>query len=149
VGVDLVLDNELLSLAAANVRLGLVVSDDELDHAAVDAARLVDPVHGHLGANERCLAARGGCARQRLERANLVGVRLPERLTPRCRDQQGGAERPGRRCPKPEEAPPRGLAAPPHILRPWFVLPTLGHGCPPLGEMLRSNEKIILYNLTS
>src|SRR5262249_31680521 len=98
--------------------------------------RLVDPVHGHLGADERSLAAGSGSARQRLECADLVGFRLSKRLTPRCRDQEGGAERTGRRCPKPDEAPPRGLATPPHLLRPWFVLPTLGHSCPPLKEVL-------------
>ena len=105
-GVDLVFDDELLGLAAADVGLGLVVRNDQLNHAIVDAARLIDPVHGHLGANQGRFASRLGCPRQRLERTDLVGLRLPERLTPRRRDQQGSTERPGRHRPKPEDAPP-------------------------------------------
>ncbi len=70
-GVNLVLDQELLGLAAADVRLGLVVGDHDLDRPAVDAARLVDAVHRHLQANQRGLAAGGTRAGQRLQRPIL------------------------------------------------------------------------------
>jgi hypothetical protein len=63
VGVDLVFDDELLGLSATHVRLGLIVGDDEFDHTAIDATRLVDPVYGHLGTDERSLATRGSRAR--------------------------------------------------------------------------------------
>jgi len=41
VGVDFVFDDELLSLAAADVGLGLVVAMTSFDHTAVDATRPV------------------------------------------------------------------------------------------------------------
>ena len=65
-GVDLVLDQQLLGLAAADVGLRLVVGDHDLDRPAVDAARLVDAVDRHLQADQRGLAAGRARARQRL-----------------------------------------------------------------------------------
>jgi len=95
VGVDLVLDGQLLGLAPADVGLGLVIGDHQLDHAAVDAAGFVDPIHGHLGSDQGRLAA-GGCrAAERLERTDLEGLGLPERAPPRRRHQHAGAQRAG------------------------------------------------------
>ena len=92
-GVDLVLDHQLLGLAAADVGLGFVVGDDQLDRPAVDAARLVDAVDRHLHADQRGLAAGGAGARQRLQRADLVRLGLAEGGLPRRRHQHGRAER--------------------------------------------------------
>ena len=50
----------------------------ELDRPAVDAAGLVDAVDRHLQADQRGLAAGGGRARERLQRADLVGLGLAE-----------------------------------------------------------------------
>ena len=101
VGVDLVLDHELLGLAAADVGLRLVVGDDQLDRPAVDAARLVDAVDRHLHADQRGLAAGRRRARQRLQRADLVGLGLAEGGPPRRRHQHGRAERAGAAAPRP------------------------------------------------
>src|SRR6266508_3645934 len=125
--VDLVLEDELLGLAAAHVWLRLVVGNHQLDGATVDAARLVDPLDGHLGADQRGLAAGRGSAGERLENADLVRFGLPECLPPRRRNQHGRAEGAGRRRREREELPPGRLAAPPHVLRPGFVVPALCH----------------------
>ena len=84
-GVDLVLDDQLLGLAAADIGLRLVVGDDQLDRPAVDAARFVDAVDRHLHADQRGLAADRGGAGQRLQRADLVGLGLAEGGPPRRR----------------------------------------------------------------
>jgi hypothetical protein len=86
VGVDLVVDHELLRLAPPDVRLRLVVGDQELEWPPVDPAALVDPVHRHLHADERRLAAGRRGARQGLERADLERLRLAERLAPGSRN---------------------------------------------------------------
>ena len=114
-GVDLVLDQELLGLAAADVGLGLVVGDHDLDRPAVDAAGLVDAVDRHLQADQRGLAAGGARARQRLQRSDLVGLGLAEGRLPRRRHQHGRAER-ARRCAIAEHAAARDLAAIPEAV---------------------------------
>ncbi len=91
--VDLVLDHQLLGLAAADVGLGFVVRDDELDRPAIDAARLVDAVDRHLDADQGGLAAGRAGARERLQRADLVGLGLAEGGLPRRRHQHGRAQR--------------------------------------------------------
>src|SRR5207244_3146272 len=111
--VDLVLHEELLHLAAADIRLGLVVGHDRLQRPAVDASRLVDPVDGHHRSHQGRLSAGRGDAGERLHDPDLVGLRLAERLAPRRRNQHGRAERGGGRGRQSEKAPPRGLAAPP------------------------------------
>src|SRR5262249_20034091 len=114
-------------LAPADVGLRLVIGDQELDRPTVDAAALVDAVDRHLDADQRGLAARGRRARQGLERPDLEGLGLTERLPPRSRRQHSRpqvARRPGGQT---EEAPPRRLAAPPHVARPGLVLPAFRH----------------------
>ena len=101
VDVDLVLDHQLLGLAAPDVGLGLVVGDDQLDRPAVDAARLVDAVDRHLGADQRGLAAGGGGARQRLQGADLVRLGLSEGALPGRRHQHGGSQRARAAAPYP------------------------------------------------
>ena len=71
-GVDLVLDQELLGLTAADIGLRLVVSGDQVDLAAENAARCVDAVDRHLDPDEGGLAARGSDTRERLGAADLV-----------------------------------------------------------------------------
>ena len=115
-GVDLVLDQQLLGLAAADVGLELVVRDHDLDRPAVDAAGLVDAVDRHLQADQRGLAAGGGRARQRLQRADLVGLGLAEGRLPRRRHQHGRAER-ARRYAVADHAAARHLAAIPKVVR--------------------------------
>ena len=84
----------------------------ELDRPAVDAARLVDAVDRHLHADQRGLAAGRGGARQRLQRADLVGLGLAEGRPPRRRHQHGRAER-ARRYAVADHAAARDLAAMP------------------------------------
>src|SRR6266545_903624 len=129
--VDLVLDDELLGLAAAHVGLRLVVGDHQLHRPAVDPARLVDAIGRDLRADQRRLAAGRRHAGQRLEHADLEGLRLTERRTPRRRHQHRRPQRARRRRGEPEERPAGRLAAPPHVLRPGFVLPVFGHRGPP------------------
>src|SRR3989475_671082 len=125
--VDLVLDDELLGLAPAHVRLRLVVGDHQLDRAAVDPARLVDAFGRHLRADQRRLAAGGGDAAERLGNADLVRLGLAERLAPGRRYQHGGADGPPRGGGQTEEPTPGGLAAPPQIPCPGLVLPAFSH----------------------
>src|SRR5437667_90218 len=125
--VDLVLDDELLGLAPAHVRLRLVVGDHQLDRAAVDPARLVDAFGRHLRADQRRLAAGGGDAAERLENADLVRLGLAERLAPGRRYQHGGADGARRGGGQTEEPAPGGLAAPPQIPCPGLVLPAFSH----------------------
>src|SRR5215510_8771328 len=131
--VDLVLEYHLLGLAAADVGLGLVVRHHQLDGTAVDAAGMVDAIHGHLRADQRGLAAGRARARERLEHAHLVRLGLAERLTPRCGNQHCRAQGAGRRRRQRQEFAPRRLAAPPHVLRPGFVVPPFSHRIPPYG----------------
>ena len=114
-GVDLVLDQQLLGLAAADVGLGLVVGDHDLDRPAVDAAHLVDAVDRHLQADQGGLAAGRARARQRLQRADLVRLGLTEGRLPRRRHQHGGAERAGR-CAVAQDLAAGDLAAVPEAL---------------------------------
>src|SRR4029453_12098339 len=72
--VNLVLENNILRLAAPDVGRRLVVGDDQLDGASVDAARLVDPLDGHLRADQGGLPARRARAGERLAGGELVGV---------------------------------------------------------------------------
>src|SRR6266567_3161933 len=125
--IDLVLDDELLGLAPAHVRLRLVVGDHQLDRAAVDPARLVDAFGRHLRADQRRLAAGGGDAAERLENADLVRLGLAERLAPGRRYQHGGADGARRGGGQTEEPAPGGLAAPPQIPCPGLVLPAFSH----------------------
>ena len=121
-GVDLVLDHQLLGLAAADVGLGFVVGDDELDRPAVDAARLVDAVDRHLDADQRGLAAGGAGARQRLQRADLVGLGLAEGGLPRRRHQHGRAQRARARGAISDQPAARDLAAVPELFMSMFLL---------------------------
>ena len=125
--VDLVLDQELLGLAPAHVRLRLVVGDHELDRPAIDPAGLVDPIGGQLRADQRGLAARGREAGQRLEDTDLVRLRLPKRLAPRRGHEDRRAHRAGRGRGKAEEFPSGRLPAPPHVTGPGLVVPSFGH----------------------
>ncbi len=127
VDVDLVLDHQLLGLAAADVGLGLVVGDDELDRPAIDAARLVDAVDGHLHADQRGLAAGGGRARERLQRADLVGLGLAEGGAPRRRHQHGRAERAGAGRAVSDQPAARDLAAVPEFLAPILRFLIVSH----------------------
>src|SRR5208282_2680886 len=95
VDVDVVLDRQLLRLAPADVGFGFVVLHVQLDGSAVDPARLVDAVHGHLDADEGGLAPRRTGTRKRLQRADLVGLGLAEGGPPRPRYQRRGSERYG------------------------------------------------------
>src|SRR6266446_1562998 len=90
--VDLVLDHQLLCLAAADIGLGLIVGDQELNRAAVDAAGIINAVRGHLHADQRGLAAHGPRAGKRLYGADLVRLGLAESGSPRCRHQYGCAQ---------------------------------------------------------
>ena len=118
---------QLLGLAAADVGLGLVVGDDQLDGTAVDAADLVDAVDRHLHADQGGLAAGGRRARERLQRADLVGLGLAEGGAPRRRHQHGGAERAGGRRAIAEQPAARDLAAVPEIFGPILLFPILSH----------------------
>ena len=126
--VDLVLDDQLFRLSPPDVRLGLIVGDDQLDRSSIDPAGLVDAVHGHLGADQRCLAAGGRHARQRLERAHLVGLGLAERALPRGGHQHRGPESACGRRAESEQPAAGDLAAVPERLRPLLVDPVLRHG---------------------
>ena len=114
--VDLVLDHQLLGLAAADVGLGFVVRDHQLDRPAVDAAGLVDAVDRHLHADQRGLAAGGACARQRLQRADLVRLGLAEGGLPRRRHQHGRAQRARGGRSVADQPAARDLAAVPEFL---------------------------------
>src|SRR4249920_113071 len=94
-GIDIVFDRELLGLAPPDIGFGFVVRDDQLDPAAVDAARFVDAVDRHLHADECRLADDGGGAGQRLHRADPVWLWLSEHHPPRHRRDTGPAERRG------------------------------------------------------
>ena len=125
--VDLVIDHELLGLATADVRLRLVVGDDELDGPAVDATGFVDAVRGELRADQRRLAAGGAYAGQRLKHADLERPRLAEGLAPRRGHQHRRAHGAGRGCGEAEELAARRLSAPPHVTGPRLVMPSFGH----------------------
>ena len=134
VRVDLVLDHQLLGAAAAHVRLGLVVADEQLDGPAVEA------VHGHLHAHQRRLAAGRRRAGERLKGADLEGLGLSEGATPPRGYGHRGAQRAGGGGAEAQEAAPRGLAAVPEILplSPSLLFPALCHDqCPPCGRQLR------------
>ena len=60
---------------------------------------LVDAIDGHLKPDERGLAAGGGGAGQRLQRADLIGLGLAERRAPGRRHQHRCAQRARRREP--------------------------------------------------
>ncbi len=87
----------------------------------------VDAVHGHLGADQRRLAA--GCrrARQRLERADLVGLGLAKGASPRRGHQHRSPEGARGRRAEPEQPAAGDLAAVPEVLRPLLVGPVLRH----------------------
>ena len=94
--------DQLLGLAAADIGLRFVVRDDQLDRPAVDAARFVDAVDRHLHADQCRLADDRGGARQRLHRADLVGLgraesgpaTAPARALRRARPRSPAARRP-------------------------------------------------------
>ena len=76
---------------------------------------LVDAVDRHLQTDQRGLAAGRAGARQRLQRADLVGLGLAEGRLPRRRHQHGRAER-ARRCAIADHAAARDLAAIPEAV---------------------------------
>src|SRR5258708_5983271 len=90
--VNLVLDDELFRLTAANIGLRLIVSDQELNRPAVDDAGFIDSVRGHLHADERGLAAHGSSTGKRLYRADLIRLGLAKSGSPRRRHQYGCAQ---------------------------------------------------------
>ena len=97
----------------------------DLDRPAVDAAVLVDAVDRHLQADQRGLAAGSAGARERLLRADLVGLGLAE-----CRAAMAPApasSRRARRRPQPTTRAARHLAAVPEVLRPLFFFPLFSH----------------------
>ena len=49
--VDEILDDELLRLTTSYIGFGLVIRYNEFDRSAVNAARLIDAVDGHLRAH--------------------------------------------------------------------------------------------------
>ena len=124
--VDLVLDGQLLRLAAPDIGLRFVVGDDQLDRPAVDAARLVDPVNRHLHTDQRGLAAGRAGAGERLQRADLVGLRgRAKGGPPRRGHQHRRADHTGAPA---HEPPARQLAAVPEIVvRPILFVPSRGH----------------------
>jgi len=104
-GVDPVFFDQLLSLAAADIRFGFVIGDDQLDRPAVDAARFVDAVDGHLDAHHGRFADDRSGAGQRLHRADLVGLGLGEGDAPRRRqDRRAKGNRTP--CRAPSQKPP-------------------------------------------
>ena len=105
----------------------LVVGDDQLDRPAVDAARLVDAVDRHLGADQRGLAAGGGGARQRLQRADLVRLGLAEGGLPRRRHQHGRAQRARAGGAIADQAAARDLAAVPELFSPILRFLMVSH----------------------
>ena len=124
--VDIVLDHELLGLAASYVGLGFVIRHDELDRPAVDAAGLVDAIDRHLRADQSRLAASGRGSGERLERADLVRLRLAEGGLPRGRHQHGGAERARAIS---DEATACHLAAVPEFIAPIRCCLVVNHCC--------------------
>ena len=122
--VDLVLDQQLFGLAAADVGFRFVVRDDHLKRPAVDAAGLIDAVDRHLQADHRGLAAERRRARERLQRTDLVRLGLAECGAPWRRHQHGRAQRAA--APADQRAA-RHLAAVPDVLRPGFVFPFFSH----------------------
>src|SRR2546428_2053246 len=88
---------------------------------------MVDAVDGHLGADQRGLAAGRAGAGERLERADLERLGLTESVPPGWREQDRRAQGAGRRRRQREELAPRRLSAPPHVLRPGFVVPPFSH----------------------
>src|SRR5260221_3696246 len=108
VNVDIVLDEQLLGLAARDVRLGFIVRDDYFDRASVDAAVFIDAVDRHLQTDKGGLAAERGRARERLQRADLVRSRRAKRRSPRRRHQHHCADRAAAPA---DDAPPRDPAA--------------------------------------
>ncbi len=72
VGVDLVFVEQFLGFPAADIGLRLVVFGDQLNLAAEDAARFVDPVDGHLQSDERGLADGRAGTGKRLNAADLI-----------------------------------------------------------------------------
>jgi hypothetical protein len=110
--VNLVLDDELFRLTAADIGLRLIVSDQELNRPAVDAAGFIDAVGGHLHADERGLATYGSSTRKRLYGADLVRLGLAESGSPRRRRQYGCAQH----APAPSDQAATGhLAAVPEL----------------------------------
>ena len=88
---------------------------------------LVDAVDGHLRADQGGLAAGRSGAGERLQGADLVGLRLAEGCAPRRRHQHGGAQGAGGRRAVAEEPAARGLAAVPEVLGPVLLFPILSH----------------------
>src|SRR5262249_44734485 len=124
VSVDIVLDQQLLDLAAADIGLGLVVNSHDLDRPTVDAAVLVDAVDSHLQADQRGLAAKRARARQGLFRADLERLGLAEGFAPWRRHQHHCADR---AAAPTDDPPPRDFAAVPEVLPPFFFFPFLSH----------------------
>ena len=94
IGVDLVLDQQLLGLAAADIGLQLVVLGDQLDLAAENAAALVDALDGDLQSDQSGLADRGRTAGKRLDAADLVRARCRQGVAQRRRPPPTPARRP-------------------------------------------------------
>src|SRR5262249_12184516 len=115
--VDLVLDQQLLHLAAPNVGLGLVIRHVQLDGPAVDAAGFVDAVDRHLHADQRGLAAGGARAGKRLLATDLVALVLAEGGLPWRRHQHARTER-ACGCSVSDQAAARDFAAVPELLGP-------------------------------
>ena len=127
VDVDLVLDQELLGLAAADVGLELIVRHDQLDRPAVDAAGLVDAVDRHLHSHQRGLAAGRTGARERLQRADLVGLGLAEGGLPRRRHQHSRPQGAGACRAISDQAAAGDLAAVPEFLAPVLRFLLVSH----------------------
>src|SRR5208282_914911 len=126
----------------ADVGFGFVVLHVQLDGPAVDPARLVDAVHGHLDADECGLAPRRTGTRKRLQRADLVGLGLAEGGPPRPRYQRRGSERYGAaRSPPPEQPAARELAAAPEFRTPISSFLVVDHRGAPLVIGLDKEER--------
>src|SRR5262245_6735406 len=125
--VDLVLEDELLGLAAAHVGFRLVIGDHQLDGPTIDPAGVVDSVDRHLGTHQGGLPAGRRRSGERLENTDLERLGLTERLAPGRRHQHGGAHRTRRGGRETQKPTPGGLAAPPQIFSPGLVLPAFSH----------------------
>ena len=123
-GVDIVLLHHLLGLATRDVRLGLVVGEDDVNRTAVDAAALVDAVDRHLQADHRGLAAGSTGAGERLFGTDLDRLGGAESRAPRRRHQHHRADR---AAAPTDDTAARDLAAVPDVLRPGFVFPFFSH----------------------
>ena len=149
--VHIVVDGQLLRLAAPDIGLRFVIGDDQFDRPAVDAARSVDASHRHLRADQRGLAASGTRAGERLQRADLVRLgRRAERRPPRRRHQHRRADHAGAPAHEPTA---RHLAAVPEIFRPILFVPFPSHcealpvkfshrdSCPTAGVLSPESER--------